>query len=846
MAISTQTQNLNLIPGKSAPVVVHCSQGNVGDTVQFYLYDGDDPFYPTNVSIAVHGVRADGSVFGPYTVSVTSGSNLVSFELVTAMTSVNGAAIGELVITDSGENQVGSANFGILVEATPYSSSVTYEDDLSIYQRILAYVQSIPAELSGRIDAVVVTANSANAAVNTEISQRQAAIASVQNDISTETSARIAADTNLQTQINQIVAPSGEAPSAAEVQNARIDFYGAQHQTLGEAIRSIDGALNDTLSEVVDSNIIVREHELTIATNLGTWSRSNWIGPFLIPEGTVTLAIDCDSYQFSNSAITNKIQVDYEDDAGTVLSNPWVTTFPATQTIPSGATKFTFAINTNNATALNTSVTYNDLRFTANSKTVTVTLKQKLIDSIVPTGLRLDVSSYSHTVSSAGTWQRKEWYINNVQPCDRVRVQYDKITYSDVTLPQNNVVIGFYNSTGTLIQTGWYIHATEHADQIFEIPLTTERIQIAFFVNTATSGNTSATITNLKVTLLGTGEIGNRVTELDGDFMIPTYYRHDNYIRNKADAIKNLMYDAVGQYDSYIFITDMHWQINAKKSPALINWLKKYVKINHLVNGGDLYNAWDGITEDALTRTSKAFGEESFVIVGNHEFNHIGTGITNGGLTEAKAWYLFNSMHEDIVIGDASRNYFYRDNTAQKIRYIYLNMYEDAGAGAAQATISFDTAQQNWLSNTALGTLQSGWIAIIFTHNLYEISADTNILYTDSPISNLITIVDNYSGPGEIAFIHQGHSHRDRITSTPGGTKVVITTCDKYSPWITPSGTADINVVRTPGTITEQAFDVVVVDRKNRKASFVRIGAPALDGIDNNPGDPVEVRTINF
>lgn len=846
MAISTQAQNLNLIPGKSAPVVVHLSQGNVGNTVQFYLYDGDNMFYPSGYSVAVHGVRADNTVFGPYTVSVTSGSNLVSFEVVSAMTSVYGAAIAELVITDSNENQIGSANFGMLIEKTPYSSSVTYEDDLSIYQRILSYVQSVPAGLSGRIDAVVVTANAANESVNTEISQRQAAIASVQNDIKTETSARIAANTNLQTQINQIVAPTGEAPSAAEVQNARIDFYGAQHQTLGEAIRSIDGALNETMSTLVDSNIIVREHELTIVTSSGTWTNSGFIGPFLIPDGTTTIAIDCDSFQFSNSAITNKIQVRYEDNDGTDISHPWVTTFPATQTIPSGATRFKFAISTNNGTALNTSVTYKDLRFTANSGTVIVTLKKDLLDSVVPTGVRLDIASYSHTVSSAGTWQRKEWYINNVQPCDRVRIQYDKITYSDVTLPSNNAIIAFYNSAGTLIQTGWYINVTEHADQIFEIPVTTERIQVAFYVNTNTSGNTSATITNLKVTLLGTGEIGNRVTELDGDFMIPTYYRHDNYIRGKADAIKELMYDAVGQYDSYIFITDMHWQRNAKKSPALINWLKKAVKVNHLVNGGDLYDAWDGLTEDAFTRTSKAFGEESFVVVGNHEFNHTGVGISNGGLTEAKAWYLFNSLHEDIVIGDASRNYFYRDNTAQKIRYIYLNMYEDAGAGAAQAAISFDTAQQNWLSTTALGTLQSGWIAIIFTHVLYEIGVDTNILYTDSPISDLITIVDNYSGPGEIAFIHQGHSHRDRITSTPGGTKVVITTCDKYSPWITSSGTADINVTRTPGTITEQAFDVVVVDRKNRKASFVRIGAPALNGVDNTPGNPVEVRSITF
>lgn len=245
MAISTQIQNLNLIPGKSAPVVVHLSQGNVGNTVQFYLYDGDNPYYPTNVSIAVHGVRADNTVFGPYTVSVTSGSNLVSFDIVTAMTSVTGAAIGELVITDGNQNQIGSANFGMLVEETPYSSSVTYEDDLSIYQRILAYVQSIPAELQSEIS----TERAERiAAVNAEASTRDAAI-------NTEANTRATADTNLQAQINQIIAPSGEAPSAAEVQNARIAANGTTYSTLGDAIRSQVSELGDEINEKATETI---------------------------------------------------------------------------------------------------------------------------------------------------------------------------------------------------------------------------------------------------------------------------------------------------------------------------------------------------------------------------------------------------------------------------------------------------------------------------------------------------------------------------------------------------------------------------------------------------------------
>ena len=262
MAISTQIQNLNLIPGKSAPVVVHLSQGNVGNTVQFYLYDGDNPYYPTNVSIAVHGVRADNTVFGPYAVSVTSGSNLVSFDIVTAMTSVTGAAIGELVITDGNHNQIGSANFGMLVEATPYSSSVTYEDDLSIYQRILAYVQSIPASISGQVaaeksareSAIATLQNSIRSEVAQETLARQNAdnsiISSLQSAIDSEAATRLEKDNALQTQINQHVAPATENPS--EVVNARVGYNGTSYANLGEAVRGQVSDLHTEFNDLTD------------------------------------------------------------------------------------------------------------------------------------------------------------------------------------------------------------------------------------------------------------------------------------------------------------------------------------------------------------------------------------------------------------------------------------------------------------------------------------------------------------------------------------------------------------------------------------------------------------------
>lgn len=281
MAISTQTQNLNLIPGKSAPVVVHLSQGNVGDTVRFYLYNGAEPYVPSNVSIAVHGVRADGSVFGPYVVTTATGSNLVSFSVVSAMTSVNGAAVGELVLTDSNKNQIGSANFGMLVEKTPYSSSVTYEDDLSIYQRILAYVQSN------------------NAATNSKINF-------------------------LQTEIDQIVAPTGEAPSAAEVQNARIGADGVTYDTLGSAIRTqiseLDGDVRSIVHYIVgNENIPFDFSDGYIDYTNGSWGNYSDGGKFKGTKEYIPV-IPRETYRFVNGAMSGNAGYAFYDKNKTFIS----------------------------------------------------------------------------------------------------------------------------------------------------------------------------------------------------------------------------------------------------------------------------------------------------------------------------------------------------------------------------------------------------------------------------------------------------------------------------------------------------------------------------------------------
>ena len=85
--------------------------------------------------------------------------------------------------------------------------------------------------LDGKIENETTARINADSTINDNITANTIAI-------STEATTRASADASLQTQIDNLIAPSGEAPSAAEVENARIGVGSITYDTLGNAIRN--------------------------------------------------------------------------------------------------------------------------------------------------------------------------------------------------------------------------------------------------------------------------------------------------------------------------------------------------------------------------------------------------------------------------------------------------------------------------------------------------------------------------------------------------------------------------------------------------------------------------------
>lgn len=356
-------------------------------------------------------------------------------------------------------------------------------------------------------------------------------------------------------------------------------------------------------------------------------------------------------------------------------------------------------------------------------------------------------------------------------------------------------------------------------------------------------------------------DLSKDIEEIDGIRKLPSYYFENNYIDNKIVAINAAISSCARNGDAFFWITDVHWEPdavsepNARISPSLIKYIARKTNINRLLCGGDVTHVGNSeMCTQFLNMCRNAIGSNHvYTAYGNHEF------ISYKSYDEV--FHTARQFNDDVVYGgDDSRSCFYVNNNQQKIRYIALGSFGKRDSGTGQYESLYTQYNLNWFVNEALN-VDSGWTIIIFTHSLYTLTNLTGIEsydekdYTLTPIKSgevwtheyiggecqFIDAIDNYSGNGTIACVLIGHTHSDRIHIGKSGVPYIISASDQCLQTIMTT-----NVPRAKGTITEQHFEVVVIDKNQRKVSLIAIGGQSTNGIDNDMGELVEVREVRY
>ena len=362
----------------------------------------------------------------------------------------------------------------------------------------------------------------------------------------------------------------------------------------------------------------------------------------------------------------------------------------------------------------------------------------------------------------------------------------------------------------------------------------------------------------------------SEINELFGD-VVPVYYRRpatladdttvNDYLYEKSRTIQTAVANAMPNGDAFVFITDIHDDNaqNQMKSPMLIKYLQKRCNIPRLFNCGD--DGGGPVLEVNQKLRQAMSSNKVFTIAGNHDF------MLNA--TYGDVFYSQNMFAEDAVFGSEQKNYFYVDNPQQKIRYIILATYgtDNGTVIEIMGADHFDETQLLWFTSTALNSPQ-GYSIIVFAHNIYGIDNTSEAVTLDAGEKRYVDAIisHNANSDEKVIVVFDGHAHRDRIINLSSDAEVyqssvrdnttvpcIVTTCDKNVPY---AGIVnDMNITdRAAGTIREQAFDVVVIDKSSKTVKCIRIGCEALDGIggssdrtpEQNSGEPTEIREVSY
>lgn len=250
---------LNIRSGYMAPVTLHCSYGDSGQEITFYIFDGGDTVALDGASATIHGTRRDGANFGPFNCTVSG--NSVSFILQSSMTAVEGGGIAEFVFSKSGLT-VGTANFGILVENAVFPNGVSYDSDPSVYQDILRYAQGLAGNLTADYTAKIAQESASRVAGDANTSSQ---ISSVSNQLS-----------SLSSRVDSIVATAGDGNT--EIVDARSGYDDTSYTSLGEAVRTQTLDVNSRINAFRNPPIDVVAFSAFVGTGTGTYTKiSRWV-----------------------------------------------------------------------------------------------------------------------------------------------------------------------------------------------------------------------------------------------------------------------------------------------------------------------------------------------------------------------------------------------------------------------------------------------------------------------------------------------------------------------------------------------------------------------------------------
>lgn len=302
-------------------------------------------------------------------------------------------------------------------------------------------------------------------------------------------------------------------------------------------------------------------------------------------------------------------------------------------------------------------------------------------------------------------------------------------------------------------------------------------------------------------------------------------------IENTVKAVQTIMASSAEPMLTMAVFTDLHSENASQPVNPTADMFKCIELLNKRLNFDAVWNLGDMVDGQYYTQYEnegylagivgkmKAICAASYVVPGNHDDNEQATRDQYAGLDASERMTVLE-MHNAV-------QKFSPGIHCNPERYtdFYVD-FEEYGIRAICVTAdytTFTTQTRDWLSSTALDTENA---VLVMAHQATKAKWGYNYDVVNGDYIETALSAFASGGGTIIGYIH-GHTHGDMIETDESisWTEIAIG-CAKFETLT--SGTEGITYQpRNANDYTKVLFDVVCVDKTNRKLHFVRCGAGA-------------------
>lgn len=300
-------------------------------------------------------------------------------------------------------------------------------------------------------------------------------------------------------------------------------------------------------------------------------------------------------------------------------------------------------------------------------------------------------------------------------------------------------------------------------------------------------------------------------------FETDTYFRiclrrTDGAAFSEAESINNVVGFIKPETLTFALLTDTHYVVNGNWDSVAgeiwaANRRQKFSGIIHLGDitdgmlSANLCEYYSNIVLDDLRET----GAPVWVTLGNHDSNYF----------KQNTDRLSPSRQSEMYLGGGEPRY-YTDFSEHNLRLIFIDSYD------AERELRYGYSKEcvSWLDKTLQETPEK-WNVIIFSHL--------------TPLASLQVWAKQINGEGEImtvlnnnaekilAFIN-GHMHTDHLCNEEAF-PIVSIGCAKCEYFLEYKMENSVTFPRKMGDKTQNLWDIMIVDSKNKIIKFERQGA---------------------